>query len=95
LAATNPARPPLPADLFYAGIEIVAPLQGNVRAGDRQEVYFGTPGGRRNYKYPISPPSREYFVASYVSPDGKRRLLELQISEQEYREWEMTRFEAR
>lgn len=83
-------RPPPPPDLFWARIEIIAAVQGATSTGGRQDVYFGTPGGGQ-YKYP-RPPLGEYFVASYLSPDGKRRLLAFEISEQEFREWAQGRF---
>ena len=88
--------PPLSPDVFFARIEIVAAVQGAASAGNRLDVYFGARIRGRNYKYPPPrwPLSREYFVASYVSPDGKRRLLAFQISEEEFREWGRTRFEV-
>jgi hypothetical protein len=91
-----PPPPPPSSDVFFARIEIIEAVQGAASAGSRHDVHFGERVRGRNYKYPPPrwPLSREYFVASYVSPDGKRRLLAFQISEEEFREWERTRFEV-
>lgn len=91
-----PQRPPPSAEVFFARIEIIEALQGATSAGSRHDVHFGQRNAVPNYKYPPPrwPLSREYLVASYISPDGKRRLLPFQISEEEFREWERTRFEV-
>jgi len=89
-----PQRPPPSSEIFFARIEIIEALQGATSAGSRHDVYFGERDAVPNYKYPRPrwPLSREYFVASYISPDGKRRLLAFQVSEEEYRAWTATRF---
>jgi hypothetical protein len=84
-------RPPLPLemDLFGASIEVLDVLSGNVRAGTRLDVYFGRPGGQRRYKLPLTSDQkrRDYFVVSYARDDGKRRLLAVPISREEYELW--------
>jgi hypothetical protein len=85
-----PPPPPPSSEVFFARIEIIEALQGAPSAGSRHDVHFGARDRVPNYKYPRPrwPLSREYFVAFYVGPDGKRQLLPFQISEQEFHEWQ-------
>jgi hypothetical protein len=84
-------RPPaLPKDLFYAEVDIVQVIQGNIKSGSRISLYFGRPGASIRYKYPHTPAMMEkvYYIVFRMDPDQRYRIVGFPAAEEEYLDWD-------
>jgi hypothetical protein len=80
--------PPLPKDAYKASVWIVDVVSGNLKPGERYDVYFGIPGtGWMMTPSRLKIRAEEYFVLAYVAQDGRRRLLGFPETEQEFHKW--------
>ena len=73
---------PLPKDLFYAKMDVLQVIRGDIKPGSRVHLYFGRPGQPRPgeplyYKYPHTPAmlERNYYVVFQTDADDRRRLV--------------------
>ncbi|HEX8665512.1 MAG TPA: hypothetical protein VF744_15945 [Beijerinckiaceae bacterium] len=84
-------RPPaLPKDLFYAEVDIVQAIQGNIKSGSRISLYFGRPGASIRYKYPHTPAMMEevYYIVFRMDRDQRYRIVGFSAPEEEYLDWD-------